>query len=102
MTRTKQPRRIVTEVTNLNGRAMRVGGVNEIATELNVNASRVTTWRHRARKNAHGQTPPEPVLVRSMGPMFNLDEWRRWYGLEPLTGGEIVTLIESQSDDKNA
>lgn len=83
MSRTAQPRERQTEWVEINGRLVRPGGTSEVATELGVTTTRVTTWVSRRKIGANGQTPPGHVLPRfAMGPVYDLDEWRAWFGLD--------------------
>lgn len=64
--------------------ADRLAGVAEVARELGVGRTTVTQWTARRPRNGC----PEPVAVLAMGPVFDLDEWVRWYaGYVPDKGG---------------
>lgn len=96
MSRQKRPARRVTVQADLDGHLVRPGGVTEVATELGVRTTRVTSWIQRqAPLGVNGKQPPAPILGPfAMGPVFNVDEWLRWRGLPVPTGAELDALAK--------
>lgn len=92
MSRTKRTTEPV--LATINGVTARFGGVTEVANDLGVEPTRVTTWINRQQKNAQGHTPPPAVLSLGMGTLHNADAWRAWRGLAPVeaVSRETVTV----------
>lgn len=95
MSRSKIERQQVTTVTKIDDSYVRLGGIAEVATELGVAPTRVTTWRNRGRIVSDA-APPEPLFQFAMGPVFDLDEWRTWYGIPALTEQDILGIKAEQ------
>lgn len=53
---------------------IRLGGVREVAAELGVEPTNITTWMSRRAQNGC----PEAVAQARMGSIFDLDEWVAW------------------------
>lgn len=101
MTRQKQPRRIVTAWTTINRKTIRLGGVTEIATDLGVDASRITTWTNRKRLNDRAMRTPDPVLVLAMGPVYDIDAWRAYRDMPARTREETEALaLQYANEDR--
>lgn len=71
-------------LATIDGVTARYGGVTEVANDLGVEPTRVTTWISRQQRNRNGQRPPVAVLAFGMGTVHNVDAWRAWKGEPPV------------------
>ncbi len=70
-------------------------GVNEIAANLGVDKHRVRRWiERRAQTNC-----PEPVLRRTIGPLYSMSSWRGWFALWRVTRGSETWTRRADRDD---
>jgi hypothetical protein len=103
MSRIKRPARRVTVQADINGRLVRPGGVTEVATELGMPLTTVTTWITRKQTNDQGQQCPGVLLGPfAMGPVYNVDDWCRWRGVPVPTGAELDALAAEYAAEDEA
>lgn len=74
----RTPAQRVTQRTNI--RNLRVGGIGELARELDVTYTRASSMVYRYPGNGSpGPLPAEQFPPMSMGRLYDLDQWAEWY-----------------------